>query len=134
MTTKEDDFKKRLATVLADLNRNGVDDGETMFMLGAIAGRLCDGGKRPSWSTLKPALSKNGYNLLLKQFQDEGRQLLAAGKDKAAYAVQALAVSLVAHTQTDPIVREGERLLDTIIDKTVANYHRHAKQHLYKVN
>jgi hypothetical protein len=130
MTTPQEDLKQRLATVLADLNAHGAHDGETMFMLGSIATRLCDGGGKPSWSTLKPALSKAGYNQLLKQFQDEGRQLVAAGKTKAAYAVQALAVSLVAHSQVDPVLREGEKLLDAIIDRTVANFRKHAQPHL----
>jgi hypothetical protein len=133
-TTKEEDFKQRLAAVLADLRQDGVEDGKAMFILGAAATRMCDLLKQPTWSALKPALSKSEQNRLLAQLGRDGDQMLAEGKGKHAYAVQALAVSLVAHSQSDPIVREGEKLLDAIIDQTIANFRKHAQPHLRKTN
>lgn len=135
MTTNQADFKHRLANVLIDLNKDGVDDGEAMFILGGTATRLCDLGEKTSWSELKPLLSKADYNRLFAMIDKEGKQLLADGKAKAAYALQALAMSLAASTQQDDAtIREGEKLLDAIIDKTVTNFRKHAQPHLRKVN
>lgn len=127
MTTKEEQFKTRFASVLADLHQDGVEDGEAMFLLGAGATRICDMGQKASWTELKQALSHADYDRLIEQCRTEGNSYAAEGKQKAAYAIQALAMSLVARTQTDPVIREGERLLDAVIDKTVANYRQHAQ-------
>jgi len=135
MTSKLDDFRHRLATLLIDLNRDGVDDGEAMFYLGGTAIRLCDLAGKPSWSALKPVLTKADYNRLFAMIDKEGKQLLGEGKTKPAYALQALAMSLAASTQNeDATIREGEKLLDAVIDRTVANFRERAQPHLNKAN
>ena len=46
----------------------------------------------------------------------------ASGQVKQAYAIQALAVSLVSATQrADTMLAEGEKLLDAQIDRSVAH-------------
>ena len=124
--TKEAEFKQRLATVLADLDSNGRDDGEAMFLLGSGAARICDMTGKPTWSAMKQAISMADFNRLLEQCRVEGNKFMAGGQQKAAYAIQALALSLVARTQADPDIRPGEQLLDTLIDAALINYRQHA--------
>jgi len=132
--TKQEDLRQRLATVLADLNADGRVDGEAMFMLGSIAARTADLGQKTLWSELKPLLTKPDYARLLKQIADEGDALVAQGKAKQAYALQALGLSLVAAQEDDPVLREGEKILDALIDQTVVNYRTHAEPHLRKAH
>jgi hypothetical protein len=124
--TKEAEFKQRLAAVLADLNANGKDDGEAMFLLGSGAARICDMTSQPSWVAMKQAISMTDFNRLLEQCRVEGNKFVAEGQNKAAYAIQALALSLVARTQADPDIRTGEQLLDSVIDAALANVRKHA--------
>ncbi|UJW86867.1 hypothetical protein [Devosia sp. SL43] len=124
--TKETEFKQRLVAVLADLDSNGRDDGEAMFLLGSGAARICDMAGKPTWSTMKQAISMTDFNRLLEQCRIEGNKFVAEGQHKAAYAIQALALSLVARTQADPDIRPGEQLLDTLIDAALANFRKHS--------
>lgn len=124
--TKEAEFKTRLAHVLQDLQAHGRTDGEAMLLLGGGAARICDMGNKASWTELKQALSASDYDRLLDQCRIEGNQAAADGKSKSAYAIQAIALSLVARTQTDQDVRAGEHLLDALIDQAVNHYRQHA--------
>lgn len=124
MTTppsKEAQFKQFFATVLKELRETADQDGQAMLVIGSLATELTDRLGQPSWSAAKGALSQANYDELLGSFQQQGNALHQAGKEQEAYAIQALAVSLVAMTQrTDPEMAAGEKLLDTIIDSTVA--------------
>lgn len=122
MATKEEEFRQRLAAVLKDLGEDGVKDGEAMFMLGNLAAKMADQGSVKSWSALKAGLSAEAYTSLLGTMQTRGNDLMRDGNQKAAYALQALAVSLVARTQDDSTTRQGEKLLDQLIDSAVVQY------------
>ena len=125
--TKEAEFKQRLVVVIADLHEQGMEDGEAMFLLGSGAARVCDALKQPGWAALKQSISSHDHDRLLEQCRIEGNAFVAKGQHKAAYAIQALALSLVARTQTDPDIRPGEELLDSVIDAALANYRMQAK-------
>lgn len=122
MATREEEFKQRFITVLDDLRTDGVQDGEAMFMLGSLAAKMVAQGKVKSWSALKSNLSQEAYASLLSTMQTRGNDLAKQGSHKAAYALQALAVSLVARAQKDPDVLQGDKLLDQLIDSAVAQY------------
>lgn len=123
MASKQEDFKQRLATVLADLQNDGVKDGEAMFMLGSLAAKMADQGKVKTWSALKSGIAGDAYTSLLNTMQKHGNELVQQGHHKAAYALQALAISLVARSQQqDEMVAIGSRLLDQVIDSAVAQY------------
>lgn len=122
MADKTEDFKQRLATVLDDLRTDGVDDGEAMYMLGSLGQQMLDAGAAPNWTALKGKMSAEAFQSLLNTMQVRGNALMAEGKGKAAYALQALAVSLVARTQPDPTIRQGEQLLDGVIESAIARY------------
>lgn len=128
MPTKEDDFKQRLAAVLEDLHSHGVDDGEAMFLLGSFASRIVADSKSKSWVNLKSRMNMQDYQSMLKMMEARGNTLVKEGKGKAAYAIQALAVSLVARAQKDPVVLQGDKLLDKLIDASIRQYRKHAQQ------
>ncbi len=127
--TKEQDFKIRFAEVLKDLQQNGSKDNEAMWLLGSLAADLADDLKVTNWSAAKRTMHPQTYNTLLKTFETQGNEHHQAGRGKHAYAIQTLAVSLIARTQgADPQMAAGEALLDQIIDYTVAVYRSEKKK------
>ena len=125
MTTKEQDFKNRFAEVLKDLQQNGSKDNEAMWLLGSLAASLADDLKSPDWSSAKRSMAAKTYDTLLHTFQSQGNEHHRDGRIKHAYAIQVLAVSLIARSQGgDPQIAAGEALLDQIVDYTVAVYRR----------
>lgn len=134
MTDRLADLRQRLANILADLTQGGGDDGKAMFMLGSTATRICDLTKASTWAQCKRSLSPAEYPALLSRIGLEGEQFLADGNTKAAYALQAIGISLVAGREIDPVLRDGVNLLDGFIEQTIVNYRTHAQPHLRKTN
>lgn len=122
MTTKEEDFKQRFVALMEDLRKDGTKDAEAMWTLGSLAATLIDKARATSWPALKRQLSAADYDGLLRDFQTSGNTFFQEGKRRQAYAVQVLGMSLVARTQQDADLQEGDRLLDEIIEKSVASY------------
>jgi len=122
MATKEEDFKERFVAVLQDLRGNGGKDPEAMFLIGSLAARLLDRAKQPSWAAYKSNMGRGVYDKLLGDFQKQGNDFHREGKSKHAYAVQVLAISLIARTQADPEVRAGDGLLDEMLGFLIAAY------------
>ena len=124
MATKEEDFKDRFVAVLQDLRGNGGKDPEAMFLIGSLAARLVDRAKQPSWAAYKANLTSPVYAKLLNDFQKQGNDFHKEGKAKHAYAIQVLAISLIARTQNDVDVRAGDSLLDEILGFLIAAYRK----------
>ncbi|KQX40034.1 hypothetical protein ASD04_05150 [Devosia sp. Root436] len=123
--TKQQDFKIRLATVLSDLQQSGTDDGEAMFLLGSLAAGLADDLKSSDWLTAKRTMMPKTRDDVLRAFQDQGNLHHREGRAKQAYAIQALAMSLISVTlRDDPEIAAGEPLLDQIIAAAEANFRR----------
>lgn len=121
--TKEELFKQRFAAVLKDLHDAGGEDGEAMAILGSMAGELALANNQTSWTAFKQGLGNDTYRQLLTAFEEKGNEHHKAGRTKQAYAIQALAMSVIAMTQrADADVAAGERLLDQAIDHTAAAY------------
>ncbi|MBD8064141.1 hypothetical protein IC608_01445 [Devosia sp. PTR5] len=121
--TKEAEFKQRFAAVIRDLHEAGGEDGEAMAILGSMAGELALANKKPSWSAFKQGLTNDTYRQLIAAFTEKGNEHHQAGRHKQAYAIQALAMSVVAMTQrADADVAAGEKLLDQAIDHTAKTY------------
>lgn len=134
MSTKQQDFKDRLAAVMRDLKDNIADDTEAMWMIGNFATGLVDLYKVKTWSQFKAKLTAQAYDQLLKDFEQQGNGYHKAGKAKAAYAIQLLAISTIARTQVDPEVKQGEQLLDGLINGTVATYRKARAAEAAKAN
>ena len=126
MSSKEQDFKERFIAVMRDLNDNGRQDPEAMWLIGSLATRLVDLYKLKNWTQFKAQLTPEAYDRLLKDFEQQGNGYHKEGKAKAAYAIQLLAISVIARTQADIEVRQGDRLLDGLINGMIITY-RQAK-------
>ena len=124
MATKEEDFKERFVAVLQDLRSNGGKDPEAMFLIGSLAARLLDRARQPSWAAYKASMAREAYDRLLGDFQKQGNDFHKQGKTKHAYAVQVLAISLIAPTQADPDIRAGNGLLDDMLGFLIAAYRK----------
>ena len=134
MSSKEQDFKERFIAVMRDLNDNGRQDPEAMWLIGSLATRLVDLYKLKNWTQFKAQLTPEAYDRLLKDFEQQGNGYHKEGKAKAAYAIQLLAISVVCRTQQDPEVRQGEKLLDQVIERTVAAYRKASAAEAAKVH
>ncbi|VAW16871.1 hypothetical protein MNBD_ALPHA12-582 [hydrothermal vent metagenome] len=116
-------FKYRFVTVIGDMGENVHKDPETLFLIGSLAASLIEQVKKPSWTKTKAALSPQAYNELLNSLKDQANQLAAKGKTKAAYAVEIMALSLIAPTMLDDEhIASGNDLLDTMIEDTIKFY------------
>jgi hypothetical protein len=124
MPTKEEDFKQRFVAVLQDLRDDGTSDPEAIWLIGSLAATLIDKGGAGSWADLKQRLTRSGYDGLLRDFEVSGNNFHREGRGKHAYAVQVLAVSLVARTQQDPDLQTGSKLLDQLIESAVRVYRK----------
>lgn len=117
------EFKQRFAAVLADIQRTGQEDGEALGLIGHLASDLAKSLQQPNWSKAKTVITPQTYNDLLKIFEQRGNEYHQAGQAKQAYAIQALAMSLISGTmRKDPQMAEGEKYLDAVIDRSVAIY------------
>ncbi|MDB5539671.1 MAG: hypothetical protein JWQ89_1398 [Devosia sp.] len=133
MASREEDFKERFVAMLQDFRSNGDKDPEAMFLIGSLAARLVDRARQPSWAAFKANMVPPVYDKLLSDFQKQGNDFHKEGKAKHAYAIQVLAMSLVARTQKDAQVRTGEGLLDEMLGLLIASY-RKAEATKPKVN
>ena len=123
--TKQEDFKISLATLLKDLRESGVNDGQAMFLLGSLATGLADDLKSPGWVAAKNAMTPGTRNDVLRTFEDQANLHHREGRPRHAYAIQALAMSLIASTlRDDAHIASGEPLLDQIIAAAEANFRR----------
>jgi len=113
-------FKPIFFSVLEDLKNTAAEDGEAMALIGTLGAEIASRFNQQSWTGVKQSLTRENYDELLGAFQRQGTELNKAGQTKKAYAIQALAVSLVAGTQRqDTDIAAGEPLLDQLIDHTV---------------
>lgn len=124
MATKEREFRDRFIQVLQNLREAGADDAEAMWLLGSLAAELMARGGQKNWNQFRGNLTQQAYSNLLTDFQSEGNALYADGKEKHAWAIQVLGVSVVAMTQKDADVRKGDPLLSEIIDSAVALFYK----------
>lgn len=125
--TKEQDFKNRFFAVLKDVQEDGVDDGEAMWLLGRLAAGLVDDLQAPDWSTAKRDMTPETYDTLLRSFEIHGNAHHKAGQTRQAYVIQVMVVSLIARTQNaDPQIAAGEPLLDQVINASITGYRQQA--------
>jgi hypothetical protein len=123
MPSKRDELKQRLAAVLADLKDEGPKDPEAIWLIGSLASDLALRAKAANWKAFKQKMTQDMYRTLVRDFQEQGNKLYQQNKKRHAYAVQALAISIVASTQrVDPQMREGEALLDNVIERALTVY------------
>ncbi len=125
---KIEQLRQRLAAVLKDLQDAGLQDPEAVAMVGSLASDICASLKTSGWGDAKQSMSDANYAELLAAFERQGNALYKDGKVKQAYAVQALAVSLVASRHRGhKRITQGEQLLDGVIEAAIRHYQRGVK-------
>lgn len=124
MATKEEDFRERFVAMMQDLHANGAKDQEAQYLIGSLASRLMDKTGAKSWATFKAGLGSFDRTVLLTDFEKQGNKFHKDGKRKHAYAVQVLAMSVVAPSQTDKDVLSGNKILDGLINGLVTVFRK----------
>lgn len=124
MDERQREFRSRLIAIMQDLQQDGVRDAEAMRILGRLASGLIATYRLKTWAEFKNGLPTAGYNQLVEDFRDQGNAYLEEGKVKAAYAIQLLAMSMVARTMNEPDLKQGVTLLDAVIERALRTYRR----------
>jgi len=123
MATKEEEFKQRFVGVMMDLQQNGKNDPEAMWLIGSLACEIVEKSGTQKWGEFKRTMAQQTYSQLLTDFQSEGNRQYAEGDQKKAYAIQVLGISLIAFTQkADPQMVAGDAILDELIEMTIGIY------------
>ncbi len=118
--TKEEDFKLRFATILADMREAGSGDAS---LVGGLADRVVPQAGHDNWTEFKATLSLPTYRALLTTFQNQGNALAKQGAMQRMRAIEVLACSLIARTQVqDAEVLADDRLLDILIDNAIRQH------------
>lgn len=121
--TPEEFFKIRFVNLLKDLGTNASKDPETIWLMGSLAGSIIEENQKKSWKEFKLSLSKDGFNRLLAALQSQGNKLAEQKNFKAAYAVETLAISIIAPTmKSDKHLVKGNKLLDSMIADAIEFY------------
>ena len=121
--TSDQQFKARFINLIKDLGENAAKDPETIWLIGSLAGSIIEENKQKSWKELKLAMSLDDAKSLLAAFQAQGDKLAKAKNYKSAYAVETLAMSVIAPTMhNDPHLVEGNKLLDSMIADAITFY------------
>jgi hypothetical protein len=118
----------KITQVMRDLQEQGANDGEAMFMVGAGADYVCKTGQAATWPALKAKLSATETLGLLAQIDAEGRAAAAKGQVKHAYALQLLGLSVSAIGAQNPDIRTAVGLMDDLIATALGNYRKHASK------
>ncbi len=127
--TPEKFFKKRFISLIADLGKNARKDMETVWLIGSLAGSILNDAKSPSWASFKSSLSGEAYDRLLTALKTQGNQLAEKGHHKSAYAVETIAISVIAPTMAkDKHIAKGNELLDKMISDAIDLYHKNPAQ------
>ena len=117
---KESLFNQQFSALVAELSDPAQADTQTMVAVAALARRMMDDAKVKSWADFKRSQTRELYDTTLRTFQKHGNELVKQKKLRTAYAVQVLAMSLIARTQTHPDVQADDHKLDRIIDFLVS--------------
>lgn len=121
--TPDEFFKTRFVNLMKDLGENAKNDPETIWLIGSLAGSIIEENKKKTWKEFKLSLTKDDFNRLLAAFQSQGTRLAKDKNHKSAYAVETLAISVIAPTMNkDPHIVEGNKLLDSMIGDAIKFY------------
>ncbi len=121
----EEFFKTRFISLMADLGKNASKDPETIWLIGSLAGSILSDANIAQWPHFKSALSAEAYNRLLAALKNQGNQLSKDKNHRGAYAVETIAISIIAPTMfKDEHIKKGNELLDKMIADAIKFYHK----------
>ena len=122
----EEIFKKRFVEVMTEMGENTRKDPESVWLIGSLSASLLDQSQTPTWIHFKKALTPEVYNSLINSFRQQGNQLAKEGNEKAAFAVEVLALSIIAPTlsaENEPIA-SGDKLLNKMVQDSINFFRR----------
>lgn len=127
----EEIFRKRFLEVMKEMGENTRNDPEGIWMIGSLASSLLKQSQSPTWKRFKSALTPEVYNSLINSFRKQGNQLAKDGKEKAAFAVEVLALSIIAPTQSgqNEHIASGDQLLNKMVQDSIDFFHRSQADH-----
>lgn len=114
--SEEESFKPKFLGLVQEFADPVTADPQTMIAVGALARRIMDDAKVKSWAAFKRSHTRALHDATLRTFEKQGNALVKQGKLRTAYAIQVLAMSLIAATQADAEVQSLNGKLDAIID------------------
>ena len=134
-TESETILLSKIAALLEDLRREGMENGEAMFLLGTAAANLVDMGKGlKSWTGFKAVLTRPDIIKLLQEIDTEGNRMLDEDKVNVAYALQIIGMSVAASGSDNPQLQQGGALLDDVIERTLVNYRNYVQTRTAPLN
>jgi hypothetical protein len=116
--------RRKIADLLKNLRSARTSDGETMFIIGLLAGRILIDAKQPHWAQMKRRLSAAEYDQILLTAQNQGNDLFRAKDMRAAFALDVVTTSIVGSRFTDEHITQGVELLDDTIERAIANWRK----------
>ena len=121
MASKEEIFKSRFAAVMADVEDIG--GPEELALVGSLADRIVAQARQPDWTSFKANLSLADYRGLLTTFQTQGNALAKQGAMSRVRAIEVLACSLIARTQSEDIeIAADDKRLNRLIDGAIRQH------------
>jgi hypothetical protein len=125
MTDLNQEYKSRLITIITQLKEVGVNDPETVWLIGSLGCDLTDKAGITDWPVFKASLSREAYDGLLQSFDEQLTTLVKDEREKAILAIQALACSVVGRNFSEPSVQQGVALLDDMIGMSMHSAREH---------
>ncbi len=123
---RQDFFIRRFFKVMKEMGQNTQNDPEGVWMIGSLAASLLDQSQSRSWAHFKKALTPEVYNGLVESLRKQGNKLAGEGKEKAAFAVEVIALSIIAPTQSgnNEHLSSGDKLLNKRVQDSVDFFRR----------
>jgi hypothetical protein len=119
MASKEEVFKSRFAAVMADIEDN-VGRPEELALIGSLADRILAQARQRDWSSFKANLTLADYRGLLTTFETQGNALARQGAMSRVRAIEVLACSLIARTQSEDVeIAADDQRLNRLIDGAI---------------
>ena len=125
---KADLFLNGLVTIVTDLDKGGTEDPEMVARIGSLADRLIRAAGAADWQALKHDLSDAARKSAINTFSREIADSNEKGDVRTAYAMQAVATSLIGTDFDDPRIAPGIDLLDRFITAARGFYITHAQK------
>jgi hypothetical protein len=121
--TQLDVIQSRVVDMLRVL-QTARHDGEMMYMVGILAGRILIDARQPRWAQMKRRLTPAEYDQILLTAQIQGNDLFKDRNKRAAFALDVVVTSIVASRFDDQKLAVGVELIDETIETAVTNWRK----------
>ena len=119
-------FLDGLVKIVTDLDKGGTKDPEMLARIGSLADRLITRTETEDWSAFKKGLGADERKSIVGTFSREIEDSGNSGDIRTAYAMQAIAASIIGDGFNDERITPGVGLLDRYITAARNFYVRNA--------